>query len=85
MQVGTGIFTADNTFLRTPVWLTPANIGYKRANNYVTIYLDVFDPNTIIGELNYSLEQYNDDGSASTLPPGMVLDVNTGEIAGRVS
>ena len=61
MQVGTGIFTADNTFLRTPVWLTPANIGYKRANNYVTIYLDVFDPNTIIGELNYSLEQYNDD------------------------
>ena len=84
MQVGTGIFTADNTFLRTPVWLTPANIGYKRANNYVTIYLDVFDPNTIIGELNYSLEQYNDDGSASTLPPGMVLDVNTGEIAGRV-
>ena len=84
MQVGTGIFTADNTFLRTPVWLTPGDIGYKRANNYVTIYLDVFDPNTIIGALNYSLEQYNDDGSASVLPPGMALDVNTGEIAGRV-
>jgi len=84
MQVGTGIFTADNTYLRTPVWLTPANIGYKRANNYVTIYLDVFDPNTIIGELNYALEQYNDDGSASVLPPGMALDVSTGEIAGRV-
>ena len=84
MQIGTGIFTADNTFLRTPVWLTPANIGYKRANNYVTIYLDVFDPNTIAGALSYKLEQYNDDGSASTLPPGMVLDVSTGEIAGRV-
>ena len=84
MQVGTGIFTADNTFLRTPVWLTPANIGYKRANNYVTIYLDVFDPNTIVGALSYELQQYNDDNSASVLPPGMVLDVATGEIAGRV-
>jgi len=84
MQVGTGIFTADNTFLRTPVWLTPANIGYKRANNYVTIYLDVFDPNTIVGELGYYLEQYNDDESPSVLPPGMALDVSTGEIAGRV-
>jgi hypothetical protein len=84
MQIGTGIFTADNTFLRTPVWLTPGNIGYKRANNFVTIYLDVFDPNTIVGELNYSLEQYNDDASPSVLPPGMALDVKTGEIAGRV-
>ena len=84
MQVGTGIFTADNTFLRTPVWLTPADIGYKRANNYVTIYLDVFDPNTIVGELGYYLEQYNDDASPSVLPPGMALDVSTGEIAGRV-
>ena len=84
MQIGTGIFTADNTFLRTPVWLTPANLGFKRANNYVTIYLDVFDPNTIAGSLSYEFQQYNDDGSASTLPPGMVLDVATGEVAGRV-
>ncbi len=84
MQIGTGIFTADNTFLRTPVWLTPADIGYKRANNYVTIFLDVFDPNTIIGALTYELQQYNDDGSASVLPPGMTLDPITGEIAGRV-
>lgn len=84
MQIGTGIFTADNTFLRTPVWLTPADIGYKRANNYVTIFLDVFDPNTIIGALTYELQQYNDDGSASVFPPGMTLDPVTGEIAGRV-
>ena len=36
MQVGTGIFTADNTYPRASVWLT-ADLGYKRANNYVTI------------------------------------------------
>ena len=84
MQVGTGIFTADNTYLRTPVWLTPADLGFKRANNYVTIYLDVFDPNTVVGELTYQLQSTNDDGSASALPPGMSIDVTTGEIAGRV-
>ena len=84
MQIGTGIFTADNTYLRMPVWLTPADIGYKRANNYVTIFLDVFDPNTIVGALAYEFQQYNDDESVSVLPPGMTLDVNTGEIAGRV-
>mgnify|MGYP001380810042 CR=1 FL=1 len=84
MQVGTGIFTADNTYLRTPVWLTPADLGFKRANNYVTLFLDVFDPNTVVGVLNYQLQSTNEDGSASTLPPGMTLDVTTGEIAGRV-
>ena len=51
MQIGTGIFTADNTYLRTPLWLTPADLGYKRANNYVTIFLEVFDPNTLISTL----------------------------------
>ena len=43
MLVGTGTFTADNTFIRTPIWLTPANLGYKRANNYITLFLDVID------------------------------------------
>ena len=45
MLVGTGTFTADNTFIRTPIWLTPANLGYKRANNYITLFLDVIDSN----------------------------------------
>ena len=25
-------------------WLTPADLGFKRANNYVTIYLELYDP-----------------------------------------
>ena len=84
MQAGTGIFTADNTYLRNPLWLTPGNLGYRRAHNYVTLYLDVYDPNTLIGNISYILKDYNDDGTPSTLPPGLALDSTTGEIAGRV-
>ena len=84
MQIGTGVFKADNTYLRTPVWLTPADLGFKRANNYVTIYLDVFDPQAVLGELTYTFQATNPDNTPSTLPPGMVLDITTGEIAGRV-
>ena len=84
MQIGTGVFKADNTYLRTPVWLTPADLGFKRANNYVTIYLDVFDPQAVLGDLTYTFEATNPDNTPSTLPPGMVLDITTGEIAGRV-
>ena len=82
MQVGTGLFTADNTYLRKPVWLTPADLGYRRANNYVTLFLDVYDPATLQGPIFYQLEETNDDGSPSVLPKGLSLDSSTGEIAG---
>lgn len=84
MQVANGLFTADNTYIRTPIWLTPANLGFRRANNFLTIYLDTLDPSNVAGAIVYKLEALNDDGSASTLPPGLVLDTSTGEIAGRV-
>lgn len=82
MQVGTGIFTADNTHIRTPIWLTPANLGFRRANNYITLFLDVIDPNSLTGIITYNLESTNDDASVSTLPPGLILDESNGEIAG---
>jgi hypothetical protein len=84
MQTGNEMFSADNTFVRTPVWLTPGNLGFRRANNYVTLFLDVFDANTISGFLGYNLEDFNDDGSPSITPPGLLLDGNTGELAGIV-
>jgi hypothetical protein len=84
MKAADGVFTADFTFLRVPLWLTPGNLGIRRANNYLTIFLDAFDANTLVGELQYFLEPINDDGSASVLPPGLQLDSTTGEIAGRV-
>ena len=61
-----------------------ANIGYKRANNYITIFLDVIDSNLLTGILSYELLGTNDDGSPSVLPEGLALDTSTGEIAGRV-
>jgi len=84
LQVGTGTFTADNTNLRTPIWITPENLGIKRANNYVTIPLDIIDTNSLVGFVNYSLENLNKDGSPSILPPGLDLDPSTGDIAGRI-
>ena len=126
MQVGTGVFTSDNTYVRTPIWLTPAELGFKRAANFTTIFLDVIDPNTLQGTVVYRLQDTNpgtyrikntgkevlgrfeisgefpvdletetvytdtDDfetvvpETPSVLPPGMEIDENTGEIAGRV-
>lgn len=84
MQTGNEMFSADNTFVRTPVWLTPGDLGFRRANNYVTLFLDVLDVNTLTGFLGYNLEDFNDDGTPSVTPPGLQLDGNTGELAGIV-
>ena len=84
MQVGNNMFTADSTFLRKPIWLTGKNLGRRRANNYITVFLDVYDPATLQGPIGYVLDPLNDDGSPSTLPPGMMLDSLSGEIYGSV-
>ena len=84
MQVGSGIFSADNTHIRTPIWLTPSDLGVRRANNYITLFLDIIDPNSLTGYTYYELKTTNDDGSTSALPPGMQLDAQTGEVSGLV-
>ena len=84
MQASTGVFTADNTNVRTPVWITPRDLGFKRANNYTTLYLEIVDNWTLEGVVVYTLEDVNDDGSPSELPPGMALDSQTGEVVGRI-
>jgi hypothetical protein len=84
MRVGTGVFTADNTYLRAPVWLTPNNLGVRRASNNITIFLDTFDANPDIGPIVYNLEITNSDDSPSELPPGMFLDTGNGELFGFV-
>jgi hypothetical protein len=77
------IFTADMTFVRKPIFTTPSNLGVKRAGSFITLVIDVFDPNTIIGAIDYQLEPVNVDGSPSILPTGLTLDYITGEVAGR--
>jgi hypothetical protein len=84
MQASTGVFTADNTNVRTPVWITPKDLGFKRANNYTTIYLEIVDNWTLEGAVVYTLEDVNDDLTPSELPPGLTLDSQTGEVVGRI-
>jgi len=83
MQAGTGTFTADVSKLRAPVWLTPSDFGYRRANNYVSLPLQVINNATLEGLVWYRLEEINDDGTDSLLPPGLGLDFRNGYIVGR--
>ena len=46
-----GSFTADATFLRNPVWLTAANLGTYRANNYITVPVALYDNSNVIFRL----------------------------------
>jgi hypothetical protein len=82
-QLG-GVFAADFTFIRKPIWITPPNLGFIRADNYTIIYLDTLRTNTLAGIVTYFLEDFNPDGSDSVLPPGTELDSSTGEVVGYV-
>ena len=57
-----GLFTADNTYLRAPVWLTGSDLGTYRANNYVTLVLDTYDTS----EVFYNFDLVNADIRATT-------------------
>ena len=39
----TGLFTADVTYLRSPIWVTKSDLGTFRANNYIVIFLDTYN------------------------------------------
>jgi len=84
VQIGNSAFTGDATYLRAPIWLSASNLGLRRANNYITISLDTFDPNPAIGPVTYSLRTINPDLTASRLPDGLFLDANNGEIFGFI-
>ena len=84
MQASTGVFRADNTNIRTPTWITPRDLGYRRANNNTIIYLDVIDTDTLQGTVSYRLVDTNDDGSVSRLPPGLTLSSFNGELSGTI-
>lgn len=80
---GSGTFTADISYVRAPIWVTPKNLGYRRANNYQTIKLDIYE-GFDFGPVTYKLEALNDDLTTSTLPPGMQFDPSTSEVFGVI-
>ena len=77
--VNSGLFTADVNYLRAPIWTTPANLGTRRANNYVSFILDTFDAITA-GVIIYSMTEEE----IAKLPPGMQFDPTTAEVFGTV-
>jgi hypothetical protein len=84
LQVDTNLFQADADSHRVPLWITESNLGRHRANNYLTIFLEVYHPVSLDSYLTYFLLPTNPDGSPSELPLGMSLDQLTGEVAGKV-
>jgi len=83
ISADTETFISSATYLRAPIWLTTGNLGIKRANNYVTIPLEVYDPNKFSGTVTYRLIN-NADSTASVLPEGMSIDSTNGVLFGKV-
>jgi len=71
---GNGLFTADVTYLRTPAWITPRDLGYFRANNYATISIEFYQ----------TAEPVVLTFTSGSLPPGLTFDANHGKIFGSI-
>ena len=76
LPAGTGVYKADGTYLRAPIWKTPEYLGIVRANNYLIEKLDIYEPG---GD---AIIVY--DFISGTLPPGITFDRNSGEIFGTL-
>lgn len=59
MQAGQGTYTADVTYVRAPIFTTPKYLGLRRANNYQTFKIDIFEGFTDLGPVVYSLMPNN--------------------------
>jgi hypothetical protein len=44
-------FKADSTYVRKPQWLTKANLGFFRSNNYLTVPVALYDKNLTVFRL----------------------------------
>ena len=58
ISAGNGTFTVDGTYVRAPIWVTPNNLGVRRANNYLTFKLDTYE-SINLGQITYSLDPVN--------------------------
>lgn len=67
----------SNSASRRPVFTTDSNLGIFRHNNQVVIKIDVENIDPLQGDLEYQL-------ISGTLPAGLTVDLNSGEIYGRL-
>ena len=74
------IYTADSSYLITPAWISPVNLGYFRANNYQVIQLATYDPDPNTGPTTYdwTTPTTNIDGTPSVHPLYFDLDPDSG-------
>lgn len=84
IQSSTNVFTADNTADRIPIWITESDLGRVRADNYATIFLEVYRPPSLPGSVSFISLPDNIDGTPSEFPPGLEFDSTTGILAGRI-
>lgn len=43
MEAGEGVYTADVSYVRAPIFTTPNYLGLRRASNYQTFKIDIFE------------------------------------------
>lgn len=58
IKTGSGTFSVDTSFVRAPIWTTPKNLGIRRASNYHTYKLDIYDDKNL-GPIGYELDSIN--------------------------
>ena len=75
-RLGTGIFKADSTYVRSPIWITPNNLGVIRANNYQIIPLETYK-GIEIGPITYAVTN-------GSLPPGLEYDSISSTVFGAI-
>ena len=57
-NAGSGTFTVDTSYVRAPIWETPSNLGIKRASNYQTFVLDIYN-DLELGPVTYEFDLIN--------------------------
>lgn len=86
IDTDTSAYLADASYLISPQWLTPANLGVIRANNRQVIKLDTYDFSTFLGPTTYDWDSptINQDGTTPVRPPHFELDTKNGILYGTL-
>lgn len=58
-QAGNGTYTADSTFIHSPIFTTPNYLGVRRANNYQTFVIETYEDDSSLGKVTYSWSPVN--------------------------